>query len=165
MHRSRKAMRLSTARENKAATRVCAGCDRKVWYIGRFCSICQVKSKADRAVKRLEKGYTARTPKERPGDNPQHRAWIRTLPCSVVGCRGPSVCAHVRQNTGGGTGIKPHDRWTVPLCDNHHKEQHAIGHVSFDRKHGIDLRAIAIRLADISPVITQLAPVRLERAR
>jgi hypothetical protein len=56
--------------------------------------------------------------------------------------------------TGGGMGMKPADRWSVPLCGGtHHPEQHLIGHEAFDAKHGVDLRAIAVELAGQSPYL------------
>lgn len=32
---------------------------------------------------------------------------------------------------------------TVPLCRAHHDERHSIGRAAFERKHGVDLRAVA----------------------
>jgi hypothetical protein len=84
---------------------------------------------------------------------PKHLDWIRTLPCSVAGCNGASVPAHVRQHTGGGSGLKPPDRFTVPLCHVHHMEQHRIGHVRFDARYQVDLRALSIELAVRSPAL------------
>lgn len=94
-----------------------------------------------------------------PGSNPRHLSWIRKLPCSVHGpdCRGRVHAHHVRENTGAGTGLKPGDAWTVPLCGEfHHLEFHRIGAQSFAAKHGIDLRALAIRLASASPHIKRM---------
>lgn len=70
---------------------------------------------------------------------------------------GPIVAAHVRNSDltppeqKGGTGIKPHDQWTVPMCDVHHSEQHAIGEPAFERKYSLNLGASAIKLAAMSP--------------
>lgn len=50
-------------------------------------------------------------------------------------------------------GMKPPDRWTVPLCNVHHTEQHRIGHPAFDAKYDLSLREIAERLAALSPHI------------
>ena len=40
-----------------------------------------------------------------------------------IGCEGDVVMAHYR---GGflGMGIKPDDKWSMPLCFKHHTEQH-----------------------------------------
>lgn len=70
-----------------------------------------------------------------PVRSPQHRAWIRQQPCCVCGTKGtesnPIQCAHVRMGTGGGTGMKPGDQWTVPLCYHHHDQQHRWGEAMF----------------------------------
>lgn len=57
--------------------------------------------------------------------------FIHSLPCCVCRARPPSQAAHIRTGTGGGMGLKPHDKWTVPLCDTCHKIQHNIGEKSF----------------------------------
>jgi hypothetical protein len=51
-----------------------------------------------------------------------YRRWIAALPCCV--CGGINVqCAHVRYGVAGGTGYKPGDDRTVPLCLACHLEQ------------------------------------------
>jgi hypothetical protein len=77
--------------------------------------------------------------------SPRHLAWIRTLPCSVPGCRSDIIEAHhVRK--GAGVGLKPADRNAVGLCVDHHTEGHQQGWRTFEVKHGLDLSAIAARL-------------------
>jgi hypothetical protein len=51
----------------------------------------------------------------------------------------------VRLGTGGGAGLKPADRWTLPLCHACHMEQHAIGEVTFWR--GLDLDPVGVAVA------------------
>lgn len=85
-----------------------------------------------------------------------HLKWIRTLKClnSVTDawhCHGDVQAAHVRTRTDGGTGMKPSDFWTVPLCAAHHREQHQIGEAAFQDRHGIDMRETAAQLAKRSP--------------
>ncbi|RZK00355.1 MAG: DUF968 domain-containing protein [Novosphingobium sp.] len=87
--------------------------------------------------------------------SPAHRAWVRRHHCCVSGCeRLPIECAHVRVGTDGGVALKPSDHWTVSLCTVHHAEQHRIGEPAFERRHGIDLRAIASEFASRSPHVT-----------
>jgi hypothetical protein len=89
---------------------------------------------------------------------PQHRAWVRGHACSVPRCApdrsDPATCiieaAHVRRNTDGGTGLKPHDRWCISLCRKHHGEQHRAD-LTFEAKYGIDTRQLAIEFAARSP--------------
>lgn len=134
--------------------RLCRGCGGRLYEIGRLCSRCTIGKQKDRPT-RLKR------PRLRRADarNPEHLAWIRSLPCAIrdgTSCTG-SQAAHVRMNTGGGMGMKPPDRWTVPLCHEHHHEQHQIGHAAFDAKYGVDLRALAEELSGRSPFITNSA--------
>ena len=39
--------------------------------------------------------------------------------------------AHLRTSTDGGTGLKPSDKYTNPLCRECHEKQHRIGEKSF----------------------------------
>ncbi len=72
---------------------------------------------------------------------------VRKLPCSISGCNTqPIHAAHIRKGTDGGMGLKPSDTWAIPLCYQHHHEQHQIGEMPFEERHGIDMKAIARRL-------------------
>ncbi len=58
---------------------------------------------------------------------------IRQLPCVVCFSK-PCEAAHVRIGTDGGTSLKPSDRYCVPLCNKHHREQHNTGeHIFWDK--------------------------------
>lgn len=86
-----------------------------------------------------------------------HRAWVKRHFCCVRGCRRlPVVCAHVRMQTDGGTGIKPSDRWTISLCDFHHLEQHQIGEQRFGARYSLDLLSLAREFARRSPYRSRL---------
>lgn len=92
-------------------------------------------------------------PKSPPERNPDHLAFIRCLPCLYCGRRGQSVAAHVRSMTDGGMGMKPSDRFTVPLCDSDHRHQHQIGEERFWREVGLeieDVLAVALGLWDVT---------------
>src|SRR5690242_9805833 len=79
---------------------------------------------------------------------PAHRAWDRKHYCSVPGCkRLPIECAHVRNGTDGGIGLRPSDKWTVSLCADHHREQHLIGEVAFEQRYDVDLSQLAEEFA------------------
>lgn len=85
-----------------------------------------------------------------------HLAWVRGHACSVGGasghgCGGKIEAAHVRGGTDGGLGVKPSDTYTIPLCSDHHAEQHRIGEAAFCKRYAIDMIAIANGLARISP--------------
>lgn len=69
-------------------------------------------------------------------ENEAHLAFIRKLPCLITGAQ-PTVkvieachiryssIAHGKRETG--KAEKPHDWWVVPLCQEKHREQHAMG--------------------------------------
>lgn len=81
-----------------------------------------------------------------------HRAWVRRHNCSVKGCSGTQIeCAHVRQGTDGGVGLKPSDKWAVSLCSKHHAEQHSIGEAAFEKKYCLDLLELATEFWARSP--------------
>lgn len=78
---------------------------------------------------------------------------IRQLPCCVPGCRRyPSEPHHVRTAANSGTGMKPPDTETVPLCRVHHDEYHLQGGKSFEHKYGLDLAEEARFLASAPPM-------------
>jgi hypothetical protein len=79
----------------------------------------------------------------------QHLAFVRRLPCTACGQSAPSEAAHVRCGTDGGTGYKPSDRYTVPLCTTCHADQHG-GELSFWAALRIDPLNVALRLWTIS---------------
>ena len=83
---------------------------------------------------------------------PAHRNFVRSHNCCVPGCAArPIEVAHVRVGTGGGIAMKPADRWCLSLCRDHHSEQHRIGEVSFQKRYGIDMKALAGEFVKASP--------------
>lgn len=90
-----------------------------------------------------------------------HRKYVRGFVCLVCDAYNLAVgyrieFAHVRLGTDGGTGLKPHDCWGLPLCDEHHAEQHRIGEASFAVKYPKafprGMKAAALVFARNSPV-------------
>lgn len=85
---------------------------------------------------------------------PAHLKFVRGFVCSIHDkheCEGGIEAAHCRTGTDGGMGVKPSDYWAIPLCSGAHREQHAIGEAAFERTYGIDMKAIAERMASVSP--------------
>src|ERR1700745_2913859 len=80
----------------------------------------------------------------------QHLAFLRRLPCVACGKAAPSEAAHVRTGTDSGVGIKPGDRYAVPLCFPCHARQHTIGELSFWSALRIDPLNVALRLWTVS---------------
>lgn len=106
-----------------------------------------------RARARIERHVPLPNPKPNDRLRPKHIAWIKTLPCIKCG-RMPCDPAHVRiGNTGGGTSLKPPDRFTVPLCSSNpaigYRGCHAVQHdgeQTFWAELGVDPADIALRL-------------------
>jgi hypothetical protein len=99
-----------------------------------------------------------------------HLQWIRGFTCIVPHCdTGAKVQAHhVRKGIPveaerGGTGMTPHDKWTVPICAIHHEQAHH-GQDSFERKYGLDLIAKATEFAAASPALRRLRTRQKENA-
>lgn len=89
--------------------------------------------------------------KEAGKRSPAHRKWVRGFACCACGSTTAIECAHVRNGTDGGTGIKPSDRWTISLCKDCHSRQHQIGEPAFERENRIDLKALAAEFFRKSP--------------
>jgi len=47
-------------------------------------------------------------------EDPQHIAWIKTKPCELCGKTQGVQAHHVHDK---GKGQRPHDHWTIPLCE------------------------------------------------
>ena len=80
----------------------------------------------------------------------QHLAFVRQLPCVACCKAAPSEAAHVRTGTDGGVGVKPGDRYAVPLCAACHAKQHGVGELTFWSGLRIDPLNVALRLWTIS---------------
>lgn len=85
----------------------------------------------------------------------QHLVFVRSFVCSIMDknghvCDGKVEAAHVRTLTDGGTGLKPSDCFSIPLCSAAHREQHQIGESAFETKYQIKMRAIADKLWSLS---------------
>jgi hypothetical protein len=83
--------------------------------------------------------------------SPAHRAWVRGHACCACGSQSGIECAHVRNGTDGGTGIKPSDKWCVSLCKTCHSRQHQIGESAFEQAWGVNLKALAEAFFKASP--------------
>lgn len=87
-----------------------------------------------------------------PLRDPEYRAYVRSLVCllsmrsrinpDVMFCTGTADAAHTQNN---GMGSKGDDSSCVPLCRRHHCEYDA-GRTAFEKKYGLDMKAIAAEL-------------------
>jgi len=81
-----------------------------------------------------------------------HLDFIRSLPCCVCGNDIQTEAAHIR--TGDlfygkrptGMGEKSSDRWAVPLCGAHHREQHNGNERAFWKHHDLNPFLLALVL-------------------
>lgn len=71
---------------------------------------------------------------KREGDCPEHRKWVRQQPCLFNGtdCAGQMHAHHVRTAANSGVGMKPDDKFCVPLCALHHQRIHQNGEAFWD---------------------------------
>ena len=92
-------------------------------------------------------------PQER---NPSHLRYVRGFECAIAGksgheCSERIEAAHVRMGTDGGIGVKPSDRFTIPLCSAAHRLQHDVGEIAFQQRYGINMLELAEDLYRRSP--------------
>lgn len=95
----------------------------------------------------------ASTKQRRPRiEDVQHLKFIRTLHCCICGKPDPDP-AHIRSANAiygkreTGKAEKASDKWTVPLCREHHDEQHAAGNeLVWWASKGIDPFGLALAL-------------------
>lgn len=80
-----------------------------------------------------------------------HCTWVRQHHCCVPGCQFmPIEVAHINRASTRGMGVKSSDAQTVSLCRDHHAESHR-GERTFERRHGLDLMALAREFYQRSP--------------
>jgi len=77
------------------------------------------------------------------GTDEDYLDWCRQQPCCADGSHsGPVVAAHVRRvSNGSGMGFKPAYS-AIPLCDQHHREQHQHGESAIGGKEWVDRQRI-----------------------
>lgn len=100
----------------------------------------------------LEPGGEFRRPRVK---NHKHLDFIRGLPCVIcknITTQFPSEAAHIRFSEirhgkrAVGAGEKPDDRWVLPLCAEHHREQHSTSESLWWKEQGIDPHVVAALL-------------------
>jgi hypothetical protein len=101
-------------------------------------------------------------------EEPTHLQAIRKLPCLRCGVEGFTEAAHVRMtnsaaNKRSGLGVKPDDRWTVPLCAGCHQRdpdsQHNVGELTFWHHVGLNPLLVCEALHKASPDIEAMRAV------
>ena len=88
-----------------------------------------------------------RRPRER---DEKHLNFIRDQPCCVCGDNTSTEAAHIRIGSlehgkdHTGKQEKSSDKWALPLCGKHHREQHTMQELKFWSKYGIDPFMLAL---------------------
>lgn len=109
--------------------------------------------KIERPVTAFALSGGKKRPREKHRD---HLKFIRQLPCLCCGTRRNIEAAHIRYGDLAygkretGVAEKPADIWTVPLCADHHREQHSTGERAWWASKGIDPLQRAVALYTIS---------------
>jgi hypothetical protein len=89
-----------------------------------------------------------RQPRQRDDD---YLAYIRQQRCCICGNNTTVEAAHLRVLSIGdgkrqtGMGEKSSDKWALPLCNRHHREQHEMSEREFWASYGIDPFALAMQ--------------------
>lgn len=84
--------------------------------------------------------------------SPKHLDMIRGLPCVVCLRENETEACHLRASdsrygkVNPGLGRKADDKWTTPLCGDHHREQHSMNELRFWSSHGINPFQLALCL-------------------
>jgi hypothetical protein len=82
--------------------------------------------------------------------NEAYLDFIRSCPCCLCDDNTTVEAAHLRVGSIGdgkrdtGMGEKSSDRWALPLCGRHHREQHAMDEREFWASYGINPFALAL---------------------
>lgn len=83
--------------------------------------------------------------KRKPIRDPKHLKFVASLPCLKCGI---SECDahHIRIGTDGGTGLKPSDSFTIPICRKHHTQLHSQGEKTFFNGKLADAKHLSVAL-------------------
>ncbi len=87
-------------------------------------------------------------------EDKKHLDFIRSLPCIICSDNTTVEAAHVRfgwrpvAKRDVGKAEKPDDKWTLPLCGKHHREQHEGSEQAFWYQWNIDPILMCLALID-----------------
>ena len=121
-----------------------------------------IVNEARRIQREQRKAATKARPKSPKADRGRERdngylAFLRRLPCACgCGASAPSDAAHVRMpdlarcKPYTGKGVKPSDKWALPLNRRCHEEQHAGSETAFWAGRGIDAVGLCLRLYEVA---------------
>ena len=81
-------------------------------------------------------------PKLKTWRSKEYLQFVRSQSCAVCFGRVDVQAHHWRLGTDGGTGLKPSDCYTIPLCADHHIGNNGVHHTSekrFAETHNLDI--------------------------
>ncbi len=90
-----------------------------------------------------------RRPRQR---DEKHLELVRSLPCCICGDDTTVEAAHIWMGNRAygkepaGRAMKSDDKWAVPLCGRHHREQHTMSEIEFWEEYEKDPFMIAIEI-------------------
>lgn len=104
-----------------------------------------------RPAPRIARSVIKAKPRVNPRRAAAHLAFVRDIGiCIACGAECRCQAMHVRNNTDGGMGLKPSDRFSLPGCATCHARQHRQGEQTFWGELGIDPLDAACRLWTVS---------------
>jgi len=85
-------------------------------------------------------------------EDPEYLKYIRQQPCCICGENTTVEAAHLRvgyiaasvPKRATGMGEKSSDKWALPLCGKHHREQHTMNEREFWSRYGLDPFALSM---------------------
>ena len=86
----------------------------------------------------------------------KHLAFIRTLPCIICGDNTSTEACHIRMSDARiakpatGIAIKPDDKYVLPMCGAHHRDQHKMSERRFWEQQNIDAVLVALAIYSVS---------------
>lgn len=86
----------------------------------------------------------------------RHLGFLRSLCCVICGDNTTIEAAHLRSGNldygkrSTGMQEKPSDKWCLPVCGRHHREQHTTREINFWTNYGKDPFALCARLWMVS---------------
>lgn len=95
--------------------------------------------------------------------SPAYCNHLRSFACVVCHSFDHVEVAHVRNGTDCGMGLKPSDFYALPMCREHHSQQHCVGEKSFWAMHKIDPLTLAGEFNRSWPRYQEIAQAKRER--
>ena len=86
----------------------------------------------------------------------KHLAFLRTLNCIICGDNTSTEACHIKMADArvakriASSSLREDDRFCLPMCGAHHREQHSMGERKFWQGYGIDAVLMALAIYSVS---------------